>query len=369
MSDLPLADRTITEVAEALRSGETSSRELTDACLERIDRHAERLNTFLAIEADAARRAADEADAALKRGEGEGRPLLGIPYALKDIFVTRALDDDGRALAGGLPTTAGSRILSGYRSPYASSAQERLDAAGAVLIGKTNCDEFAMGSSNENSAFGPVHNPWDETTVPGGSSGGSAAAVASGQALFALGTDTGGSIRQPASLTGTVGMKPTYGRVSRYGMVAFASSLDQCGPLAHSVRDVAIVLAALAGHDPRDSTSVDTPVPDYLGGVDGRRARPSPRRSARVLRGRAWSPASRRRSEPASRRCAGSAPRSSTSACRPPIAAWPRTTSSRRPRRARTWRATTGSATGSAPAPTSCGRTTSSRAGPDSATR
>ena len=269
MSDLPLPDRTISELTGALRNGDTSSRELTDACLERVDRHAERLNTFLAIEADAARRAADEADHALKRGEGEGRPLLGIPYALKDIFVTRALDDDGRPTAGGLPTTAGSRILSGYRSPYASSAQERLEAAGAILIGKTNCDEFAMGSSNENSAFGPVHNPWDETTVPGGSSGGSAAAVASGQALFALGTDTGGSIRQPASLTGTVGMKPTYGRVSRYGMVAFASSLDQCGPLAHSVRDVATVLGALAGHDPRDSTSVDTPVPDYLEALTG----------------------------------------------------------------------------------------------------
>jgi aspartyl-tRNA(Asn)/glutamyl-tRNA(Gln) amidotransferase subunit A len=269
MSTLPLADRTITEVAEALRNGETSSRELTDACLERVDRHAERLNTFLAIEADEARRAADEADAALTRGEGEGRPLLGIPYALKDIFVTRALDENGRALPGGLPTTAGSRILAGYRSPYASSAQERLHSAGAILIGKTNCDEFAMGSSNENSAFGPVRNPWDETTVPGGSSGGSAAAVASGQALFALGTDTGGSIRQPASLTGTVGMKPTYGRVSRYGMVAFASSLDQCGPFAHSVRDVALVLGALAGHDPRDSTSVDTPVPDYVASLTG----------------------------------------------------------------------------------------------------
>jgi aspartyl-tRNA(Asn)/glutamyl-tRNA(Gln) amidotransferase subunit A len=269
VSDLPLPDRTITEVAEALRSGETTSRELTEACLERIDRHAERLNTFLAIEADAARRAADEADATLKRGDGDGRSLLGIPYALKDIFVTRALDDEGHALPGGLPTTAGSRILAGFRSPYASSAQERLEAAGAILIGKTNCDEFAMGSSNENSAFGPVHNPWDETTVPGGSSGGSAAAVASGQALFALGTDTGGSIRQPASLTGTVGMKPTYGRVSRYGMVAFASSLDQCGPLTHSVRDVALVLGALAGHDPRDSTSVDTPVPDYLAALTG----------------------------------------------------------------------------------------------------
>jgi aspartyl-tRNA(Asn)/glutamyl-tRNA(Gln) amidotransferase subunit A len=269
VSDLALADRTITEVADAFRNGETSSRELTDACLGRIDADAERLNTFLAIDADAARAAADAADAARARGEGIDRPLLGIPYALKDIFVTRALDDEGKPLPGGLATTAGSRILEGYRSPYASSAQERLGAAGAVLIGKTNCDEFAMGSSNENSAFGPVRNPWDETTVPGGSSGGSAAAVASGQSFFALGTDTGGSIRQPASLTGTVGMKPTYGRVSRYGMVAFASSLDQCGPLARSVRDVALVLGALAGHDPRDSTSVDTPVPDYAAALSG----------------------------------------------------------------------------------------------------
>jgi aspartyl-tRNA(Asn)/glutamyl-tRNA(Gln) amidotransferase subunit A len=269
VSDLALADRTITDVVEALRTWQTSSRDLTDACLERIDRHAERLNTFLAIDADAARRAADAADAARARGEGAERPLLGVPYALKDIFVTRALDDAGAELPGGLPTTAGSMILEGYRSPYASSAQERLEAAGAVLIGKTNCDEFAMGSSNENSAYGPVRNPWDETTVPGGSSGGSAAAVASGQAFFALGTDTGGSIRQPASLTGTVGMKPTYGRVSRYGMVAFASSLDQCGPLARSVRDLALVLGAVAGHDPRDSTSVNTPVPDYVAALAG----------------------------------------------------------------------------------------------------
>jgi aspartyl-tRNA(Asn)/glutamyl-tRNA(Gln) amidotransferase subunit A len=269
VSDLALADRTITDVVEALRTWQTSSRDLTDACLERIDRHAERLNTFLAIDADAARRAADAADAARARGEGAARPLLGVPYALKDIFVTRALDDAGAELPGGLPTTAGSMILEGYRSPYASSAQERLEAAGAVLIGKTNCDEFAMGSSNENSAYGPVRNPWDETTVPGGSSGGSAAAVASGQAFFALGTDTGGSIRQPASLTGTVGMKPTYGRVSRYGMVAFASSLDQCGPLARSVRDLALVLGAVAGHDPRDSTSVNTPVPDYVAALAG----------------------------------------------------------------------------------------------------
>jgi aspartyl-tRNA(Asn)/glutamyl-tRNA(Gln) amidotransferase subunit A len=269
VSALPLADRTITEAAEALRAGATSSRELTSACLARIDRDAERLNTFLAVDADAALAAADEADAAIARGEGDGRPLLGIPYALKDIFVTEAVGPDGRPLPGTLPTTAGSRILEGYRSPYASAAEERLRAAGAILLGKTNCDEFAMGSSNENSAYGPVRNPWDETKVPGGSSGGSSAAVSGGQAYFALGTDTGGSIRQPASLTGTVGMKPTYGRVSRWGMVAFASSLDQCGPFARSVRDVALVLGALAGHDPRDSTSVDTPVPDYVAALTG----------------------------------------------------------------------------------------------------
>ena len=262
MSDeLPLADRTIDGVATLLRDRSISSRELTQACLDRIERDAERLNTFLALAPEAALKAADAADAA--RREGDERPLLGIPYALKDIFVTRALGDDGTPLDGGLPTTAGSRILEGYRSPYASDAEDRLTAAGAILLGKTNCDEFAMGSSNENSAFGPVHNPWDEATVPGGSSGGSAAAVAGGQAFFATGTDTGGSIRQPASLTGTIGLKPTYGRVSRYGMIAFASSLDQCGPFTRSVGDCATVLEALAGHDPRDSTSVDVPVPQY----------------------------------------------------------------------------------------------------------
>ena len=268
-AELSVADRTISELRNLLRNRELSARELTDACLARIERDAARLNSFLALDADAARRAADEADAALARNDGADRPLLGIPYALKDIFVTRALDDDGRDLPGGLPTTAGSRILEGYRSPFASSAQERLEAAGAILLGKTNCDEFAMGSSTENSAYGPARNPWDETTVPGGSSGGSSAAVAAGQAVFALGTDTGGSIRQPASLTGTIGMKPTYGRVSRWGMVAFASSLDQCGPFARSVRDIAVVLGVLAGHDPRDSTSVDTPVPDYAAALTG----------------------------------------------------------------------------------------------------
>jgi len=263
---LPLADRTIAEVGELLRRREVSSRDLTQACLGRIARDGERLNTFLAIGEERALAAADEADA--KLAAGDDRPLLGIPYALKDIFVTRALDDDGQP-NGGLPTTAGSKILEGYRCAYASDAEDRLSRAGAVLLGKTNLDEFAMGSSNENSAFGPVHNPWDDSLVPGGSSGGSAAAVASGQAYFATGTDTGGSIRQPASLSGIVGMKPTYGRVSRYGMVAFASSLDQCGPLARSVADAAAVLQALAGHDPRDSTSVDVPVPDYAAALTG----------------------------------------------------------------------------------------------------
>jgi aspartyl-tRNA(Asn)/glutamyl-tRNA(Gln) amidotransferase subunit A len=268
-STLPLADRTISEVADLLRRREVSSDELTRACLARIARDGERLNTYLAVGEEAAFAAAREADRTLATGETDSRPLLGIPYALKDIFVTRALEDGGQPVPGALPTTAGSRILEGYRSPYASDAEERLVAAGAVLLGKTNCDEFAMGSSNENSAFGPVRNAWDETTVPGGSSGGSSTAVAAGQAYFALGTDTGGSIRQPASLSGIIGLKPTYGRVSRYGMVAFASSLDQCGPFARSVRDVALVLGALAGHDPRDSTSVDTPVPDYVGALSG----------------------------------------------------------------------------------------------------
>jgi aspartyl-tRNA(Asn)/glutamyl-tRNA(Gln) amidotransferase subunit A len=266
MSGLPLPDLTISAAVELLRSGEVSSVELTRASLGRIAEHGRRLNTFLAVGEEPALRSAEAADAA--RAAGEDAPLLGVPYALKDIFVTRALDADGKP-TDGLPTTAGSRILEGYRSPYASSAEERLSAAGAVLLGKTNLDEFAMGSSNENSAYGPVRNPWDEDAVSGGSSGGSAVAVASGQAFFATGTDTGGSIRQPASLCGVVGLKPTYGRVSRYGMVAFASSLDQCGPLTRSVRDAALVLGALAGNDPRDSTSVDLPVPDYVAALTG----------------------------------------------------------------------------------------------------
>ncbi|HEY7738412.1 MAG TPA: amidase, partial [Candidatus Limnocylindria bacterium] len=263
---LPLADRPLSEVIPLLEAGEVSSRELVEACLVRIERDAVRLNTFLSLGPEQALAEADVADQA--RRDGVRAPLLGIPYALKDIFVTRALDDEGEP-NGGLPTTAGSQILAGYRSPYASDAEDRMRAAGAVLLGKTNLDEFAMGSSNENSAYGPVHNPWDESLVPGGSSGGSAVAVASGQAFFATGTDTGGSIRQPAALSGVVGMKPTYGRVSRYGMVAFASSLDCGGPLARSVRDAALILNSLAGHDPRDATNLDLPVPDYVAALDG----------------------------------------------------------------------------------------------------
>jgi aspartyl-tRNA(Asn)/glutamyl-tRNA(Gln) amidotransferase subunit A len=266
--ELPLSDRTITEVAELLRHREVSSRELTEACLARIDRDAERLNTFLAVGREQALAAADAADASRRAGEGVNEPLLGIPYALKDIFVTRALDEAGQP-NGGLPTTAGSRILEGYRSPYAGDAEERLTAAGAILLGKTNCDEFAMGSSNENSAFGPVRNPVAPDRVPGGSSGGSAACVAQGTAVVSLGTDTGGSVRQPASFCGVVGVTPTYGRVSRYGLTAFASSLDHIGPFARSVRDAATLLQVMAGHDPHESTSAHAPVPDYSTLLDG----------------------------------------------------------------------------------------------------
>ena len=247
----------VAELQRALAARELSSVELTKHLLARITaQHG--LGAFLHVDGDAALAAAASADA--RRARGDSAPLLGIPIAHKDVFVT-----------ADAPTTAGSKMLAGYASPFDATVVARLgqQGAGAISLGKLNCDEFAMGSANENSAYGPVRNPWDEALVPGGSSGGSAVAVASGQAFFALGTDTGGSVRQPAGLTGTVGMKPTYGRISRYGMVAFASSLDQCGPFARSVRDCAQVLAALAGHDPRDSTSVDTPVPDYAAQLSG----------------------------------------------------------------------------------------------------
>jgi aspartyl-tRNA(Asn)/glutamyl-tRNA(Gln) amidotransferase subunit A len=248
------------ELAARLRTGEVSSRELTLAHLEVAERQNHALNAWLVIEREKALEEADAADARLAAARAEGRaaldalhPLLGLPVALKDLV----------SVAGG-QCTAGSHILEGYVAPYDAHITERLRAAGAVILGKTNMDEFAMGSSNEWSAFGPVSNPWDLDRVPGGSSGGSATAVAAGHVPFGIGTDTGGSIRQPAALTGTVGMKPTYGRVSRYGIVAFASSLDQIGPFARDTRDAAALLHAVAGRDERDSTSAPVPVPDEL---------------------------------------------------------------------------------------------------------
>jgi len=229
-------------LSDALQQGTTSSEALTRACLARIDALDERLNSFITVDRDAALSRARAADA--RRARGEGGPLTGIPIAHKDIFCTR-----------GLRTSCASRMLDNFVPPYDATVVARLEAAGAVVIGKTNMDEFAMGSSNESSFYGPCRNPWDLERVPGGSSGGSAAAVAAGLVPAATGTDTGGSIRQPAALCGITGLKPSYGRVSRLGMVAFASSLDQGGPMARSAEDCALLLEAMAGHDPRDSTS------------------------------------------------------------------------------------------------------------------
>ncbi len=244
-------DLTIQEMRQKLISGELTSVELTQACLERIKATDDRLNAFITVCEEEALTAAAAADQQL--AAGNAMLLTGIPVAVKDIFNT--LD---------VRTTCGSKILDNYISPYDATAIVKLREQGAIIVGKLNMDEFAMGSSNENSAAGAVHNPWDTERVPGGSSGGSAAAVAAGQVVAALGTDTGGSVRQPASHCGVVGLKPTYGRVSRYGVVAFASSLDQVGPLAGNVEDCALMLGVVAGYDPADSTSVDCPVPDYL---------------------------------------------------------------------------------------------------------
>jgi aspartyl-tRNA(Asn)/glutamyl-tRNA(Gln) amidotransferase subunit A len=247
-----LVSRSAAELAGLIAAREVSAVEVAQAHLDRIARVDAAVRAFLHVDADGALAAAKAVDERHVSGKSAG-PLAGVPLAMKDVVVTE-----------GLPTTAGSRILDGWRPPYDATITRRIKDAGIVLLGKTNMDEFAMGSSTENSAFFPTHNPWDLSRVPGGSSGGSSAAVAAFEAPLAIGTDTGGSIRQPAAVTGIVGHKPTYGGVSRYGLIAFSSSLDQAGPLARTVLDAALLHEVIAGHDPCDSTSIDSPVPPVV---------------------------------------------------------------------------------------------------------
>lgn len=246
---------TLTALAEGLAQKTFSSREITAHYIERIKQFDSRFNSYITITEENALKQADAADAL--RASGQAGPLTGLPIAQKDIFCTE-----------GVKTTCGSKMLDNFIAPYNATMIEQLNNAGMILLGKTNMDEFAMGSSNENSFYGPVKNPWDLSCVAGGSSGGSAAAVAARLAPIASGTDTGGSIRQPAALCGITGLKPTYGRVSRYGMIAFASSLDQGGAFAQTAEDIALALKSMAGFDPKDSTSVDKPVPDYLANIN-----------------------------------------------------------------------------------------------------
>ncbi len=254
---MTLSALTLQEASEMLRQREISSRELTEAVFQRIADTDDKIHAYLTLGRDAAMEQAKQADERL-RGEKAATPLSGIPIAVKDNFLTR-----------GLRTTCASKILGDFLPPYDATAVANLRAAGAVIVGKTNLDEFAMGSSAENSAFFLTRNPWNFERIPGGSSGGSAAAVAADQCMAALGTDTGGSIRQPAACCGVVGFKPTYGRVSRYGVIAFASSMDQVGPLAKNVRDAALLLQAIAGPDPQDATSATRSVPNYAAALNG----------------------------------------------------------------------------------------------------
>ncbi|MCL6600039.1 MAG: aspartyl/glutamyl-tRNA amidotransferase subunit A, partial [Alicyclobacillus macrosporangiidus] len=247
-----MAVHTVKQIMESLRRRESKPSEWAEASLARIRGLDERIGAFLHVDEEGAREAARRLD-----GETPNHPLFGIPYALKDNLCTE-----------GLPTTAASRILEGYVPPYSATVADKLRQAGGVLVGKTNLDEFAMGSSTENSAYKKTRNPYNPACVPGGSSGGSAAAVAAGMVPYALGSDTGGSIRQPASFCGVVGLKPTYGRVSRYGLIAFASSLDQIGPFTRTAEDAAYVLQAISGHDPLDSTSAPEPVDDFVSGLE-----------------------------------------------------------------------------------------------------
>ena len=247
---------TIHQLIEQLQAGELSSREVTQACLDRVEKVDDRLNAFISVDAADALAQADAADQS--RAAGDALPMLGVPVAVKDVL---AVKDQ--------PLNCASKILGEFNSPYDATVIQKLRAAGAVVFGRLNMDEFAMGSSNENSAFGPARNPWNTDCIPGGSSGGSAVAVAADECIASLGSDTGGSIRQPAALCGCVGLKPTYGRVSRYGLVAFASSLDQVGPFTKDVRDAATLLQVIAGADDRDSTSVPEPVPDYSAALSG----------------------------------------------------------------------------------------------------